>query len=147
MAAVIDLHTGERVLDAPRRPHLRLVQGGRHDVGTPAPVAGRSQPSQRTYLVRRIAAVAVAVVVVLAVAQVLAGMGRIVASELDSAPDASGQVHVVQPGDTAWEIAGRLAPDLDRRVAVDQLLALNGQGAITVGQELQLPASFDRTTD
>lgn len=143
MAAVIDLHTGERVLDAPRRPQLRLVQGGRQDAGSVASSAGRSQPTQRTYLVRRVVAVAVAAVVVLAVAQVLAGVGRIVAAEMDTAPATSGQVHVVQPGDTAWEIAGRLAPDLDRRVAVDQLLALNGQGAISVGQELRLPASFD----
>ncbi len=143
MAAVIDLHTGERVLDAPRRPQLRLVQGGRQDAASVAGSAVRPLPSQRTYLVRRVVALAVAVVVVLAVAQVLAGVGRIVAAEMDTPPAASGQVHVVQPGDTAWDIAARLAPDMDRRVAVDQLLALNGQGAITVGQELRLPASFD----
>jgi len=99
--------------------------------------------SQRTYLLRRVAVLAVVVVVVLGAAQALAGVGRIVASELTSVPEPSGQVHVVAPGESAWELAGRYAPSLDRRDAVDQLLALNGQGALRVGQELRLPASFD----
>ena len=136
MAAVIDLHTGERFASESRRPQLRLVHGG----------ASRSVPSgavsQRTYLLRRTAVVAVAVVIVLAVAQVIAGVGRIVASEMTAVPEASSQVHVVAPGESAWELAGRYGPSLDRRDAVDQLLARNGQGALRVVQDLRLPASF-----
>ncbi len=98
--------------------------------------------SPRTYLIRRIAAVAVAALVVLVVAQILGGVGRIVASEFDAAPTASARVHVVRAGETAWAIAGRYAPEMDRRQAVDQLLALNGQEMIRSGQTLRLPASF-----
>lgn len=141
MAAVIELHTGERVAEAPRRPQLRLVQGGRSTTAPrPAPVA---TPSARTFLIRRIAVLVVAAVLVVLVAQVLAGAGRAVAGALDTAPAASGQVHVVEPGETAWELAERYAPQLDRRVAVDELLALNGHAPLQAGQELRLPASFD----
>lgn len=136
MAAVIELHTGDRIPSAPRRPELRLLEGGRPSE-TSRPVV-----SPRTYLIRRIAAVTVAALVVLVVAQILGGVGRIVASELDAAPTASAQVHVVRAGETAWAIAGRYAPEMDRRQAVDQLLALNGQGMIRSGQTLRLPASF-----
>jgi hypothetical protein len=138
MAAVIELRTGERVADTPRRPQLRLVQGGRADAAPRAATA----TSRRTYLLRRAAVVAVAAVVVLLLAQVVAGVGRVAADALDAAPAASGQVHVVAPGETAWELAARYAPDLDRRTAVDDLLALNGQEPIRAGQELRLPASF-----
>lgn len=137
MAAVIDLHTGARLAPEARRPQLRLIHGG----------ASRSGPSstvsQRTYVLRRAVVAALAVVVVLFAAQVVAGIGRVIASELAAVPASSGQVHVVSPGESAWELAGRYAPSLDRRDAVDQLLALNGQGPLRIGQELRLPASFD----
>ncbi len=48
------------------------------------------------------------------------------------------QVHVVQPGDTLWSIAGRLDTDGDVRDTVDRLAARNGGSAITVGQRLVL---------
>jgi hypothetical protein len=146
MAAVIDLHTGERVSDAPRRPQLRLIEGGRAAAPTRAGERARSSApavSARTYLLRRIAAVALAVVLLLLVVQALAGVGRALAGALDAAPAASERVHVVAPGDTAWELSARYAPDLDRRTAVDELLALNGHAPLQVGQELRLPASFD----
>jgi LysM repeat protein len=46
---------------------------------------------------------------------------------------------VVQPGDTLWSIAAEVAPDVDVRITVDQLVALNGGTPIVVGQELQVP--------
>jgi len=52
------------------------------------------------------------------------------------------QRHVVSEGDTAWSLAGRYAPSMDRRAAVDELLALNGHDVLRVGEELSLPASF-----
>lgn len=136
MAAVIELRTGDRILDSPRRPQLRLVQG---DVQT---AGGHPAVSRRTYMLRRSAVLVAAVVVVVLTAQLLAGIGRVVASELDVAPEASGRTHVVEAGETAWEIAGRLAPEMDRRQAVDQLLALNGHSMVRSGQVLRLPASF-----
>jgi Tfp pilus assembly protein FimV len=65
-----------------------------------------------------------------------------VVEALDRPPAASGRTHVVEPGDTAWNLAARLAPGVDRRSAVDDLLALNGDSVLRVGQQLRLPASF-----
>ena len=50
--------------------------------------------------------------------------------------------HRASAGDTLWEIAGRYAPQVDRRVAMDDLLALNGGATLQVGQEVLLPASW-----
>jgi Tfp pilus assembly protein FimV len=135
MAAVIDLHTGRHLPEAAPAtpPHLRLVRGGQDP---------RARSLRRTYLVRRTAVAAVAVAVILVLAQVVGAVSGSVAGAFDSAPAASGQVHVVEPGDTLWSIAGQVAPGIDRRVAVDDLLALNGEGPLRIGQQLQLPASF-----
>ena len=135
MAAVIDLHTGRHLPEvAPTpAPQLRLVRGGQDP---------HARSMRRTYLVRRTAVAAVAVVLVLLVVQILGAVGGAVAGAFDSAPAASGEVHVVRAGDTLWSIAGQVAPGVDRRVAVDDLLALNGEGPLRIGQHLQLPASF-----
>ena len=37
---------------------------------------------------------------------------------------------VVQPGDTLWSIAAAVAPDVDVRITVDRLVALNGSSPI-----------------
>lgn len=146
MAAVIELHTGDRLLGAPSpsRSRLRLIQGGGADPGhRPERVAARGhEVSPGTYLRRRAVAAVVVLVAVVLAAQLLATGGRALAGALDRPPAASGQVHVVQPGDTAWAIAARYAPGLDRRVAVEDLLALNGRTALHPGEELQLPTSF-----
>jgi hypothetical protein len=136
MAAVIDLHTGLQLPEPapPSRPQLRLVQGGR---------APQARALRRTFLVRRAFVLAVAAVVLVALAQVVGAVAGSVAEAFDSPPAASGQVHVVAPGETLWSVAGDLAPQLERRVAVDDLLALNGEAPLRVGQHLQLPASFD----
>jgi hypothetical protein len=136
MAAVIDLHTGQQVPQFdqdPPRPQLRLVQGGR---------SSQALVARRTYLRRRLLAGVAAVVLVLVLAQVLGAVAGSLAGAFDSPPPASAQVHVVRPGDTLWTLAADLAPGIDRRVAVDDLLALNGDGPLRVGQELRLPASF-----
>ena len=135
MAAVIDLHTGRHLPEAAPAtpPQLRLVRGGQHP---------QARSMRRTYLARRLAVAAVAVVVVVLLAQVLGAVGGSVAGAFDPAPAASGEVHVVEAGDTLWSIARQVAPGVDRRVAVDDLLALNGEGPLRIGQHLQLPASF-----
>lgn len=47
----------------------------------------------------------------------------------------------VAPGETLWQIAGRVAPSADRRDTVDRLMELNGlRGAtVTSGQSLAVP--------
>lgn len=141
MAAVIDLHTGEHLDRLPThpRPSLRLVEGGRSGLH---PRRVRPSATARTYLVRRVLAATVAVVVVLCAVQVLAFAGRAVLGALDGVPTPSGRIHVVRSGDTAWSIAGRYAPGMDRRDAVDDLVALNGSRVLRPGLELQIPASF-----
>src|SRR4029453_15428133 len=48
---------------------------------------------------------------------------------------------VTQPGDTAWGLARRLAPDRDPRPLVDQLLQVNDvHGPLRAGQRLRLLA-------
>ena len=133
----------------PTRPsgsQLRLLQGGR----APARLA-----QQAIYRRRRLAVVVLAVVV-LAAALLLASaaVARIaggVPSSAAGAPSltsaaapsaaevAAPTTAVVQPGDTLWSIAAATAPDVDVRITVDRLIALNGSSPIAVGQELDLP--------
>jgi Tfp pilus assembly protein FimV len=49
-----------------------------------------------------------------------------------------GSEYVVQPGDTLWSIAARLAPDDDPRAVVDALRAANGGADLQVGDRLDL---------
>ena len=48
----------------------------------------------------------------------------------------------VQPGESLWQVATRVAPDADPRLVVDQLIRLNhlsGAG-VAAGQQLVIPA-------
>jgi Tfp pilus assembly protein FimV len=48
--------------------------------------------------------------------------------------------YVVEPGDTLWAIAGRVAPGRDPRPVVDGLIEANNlRGGLQVGQELSIP--------
>ena len=148
MAAVIDLHSGSRVAGSrrpggvpahlPTRPALRVVPGGR-------PRPGRSRPAAlpaRVYLLRRlVVALVLAAVVVLAAPVLGAGLGAVVGA-MDHVPQDSGRTYTVGAGETLWSIAGRFAPDLDRRVAVDDLIVLNGGPDVRAGQVIRLPATF-----
>jgi hypothetical protein len=113
MAAVIDLHTGQHLPDAlelpqrPRRPELRVLPGGAAGGSAPRRVA---VPSHRVFVLRRIAVAVVAAVVVLVLAQALGALAGAVAGAVDPVPADSGRVHVVAAGETAWDIAGSLAP-------------------------------------
>ena len=51
----------------------------------------------------------------------------------------AGAVHVVEPGDTYWSIAGALDTDGDITGTVDALSAANGGRALQVGDRLLLP--------
>ena len=48
--------------------------------------------------------------------------------------------YVVEPGDTLWSIAGRVAPGRDPRPVVDALIRDNDvRGSLRAGQELSVP--------
>jgi Tfp pilus assembly protein FimV len=61
------------------------------------------------------------------------------ASSSDAAP---ARTWVVQPGQTLWSIAERLAPDTDPRETVARIVAMNDlpDAAVLVGQEIVVPA-------
>ena len=133
MAAVIDLRTGRQLapldlVDPPLVPALRVIEGG---------ASPRRARLRRTYLRRRIAVACAAVVTVVLAFQ--AG-GAAVSSLISSEPAPSGETYLVRPGDTMWDVAGRIAPDADRRDTVSDLVALNGDSSLRVGQSLALPA-------
>jgi Tfp pilus assembly protein FimV len=94
------------------------------------------------FLARRVVVGVVAAVLVVLLAQVAGVVLVSGAAVLSGTPAASGEVYDVRPGDTLWSIAGDLAPQMDPRVAVDELSALNGGASLDVGDRLQLPASF-----
>lgn len=130
MAALISTHTSRHIVSDPRRPArptLRLIEGG------------RSPRLRRTYLRRRLLVATAAALLVLVIGQlaanVVGGSGRVGTAVVP----VSEQRHVVRPGDTLWSIAGELAPEVDRRVAVDDLIALNGDDVLQVGQQLVVP--------
>jgi hypothetical protein len=88
---------------------------------------------------RLLALVAASVVLLGAVA-----VGRVLVSAESSAPALEpvalldGGVYVVEPGDTLWTIARRLAPDDDPRPVVDQLRSAHGDVELQVGDRLDL---------
>jgi Tfp pilus assembly protein FimV len=87
------------------------------------------------------------VVVVVAVA-VCALLSLVLATASASAGPAnvSQRTHVVQPGETLWDIAFELDPSTDTRVVVARLAELNGLASVDVkpGQALLLPSTQGR---
>ena len=105
----------------------------------PQPIAASStvQLTRRGWVVLVAIAAAVAAVLVALAALSHAGAGDTRAAA--AAPVAAGQV-VVQPGDTLWSIAARVAPGRDPRAVVFDLRETNHLADSTVveGQVLQV---------
>jgi hypothetical protein len=104
------------------------------------PQRRRALPDRATRIRRRRLAVLVVGIVVLAAlaglvkAVVTAGSSQIPAQ---SGPEPISQdVYVVQPGDTLWSIAARLAPEADPRPIVEELRELNDGVELEVGTRL-----------
>src|SRR5579871_222322 len=51
----------------------------------------------------------------------------------------AGEVYVVQPGETFWDIARRLQPTGDIRPLVDRLVKAHGSSPLQIGEHLVLP--------
>jgi hypothetical protein len=115
---------------APRPAHLTLV---------PSPPAGIGRPprvSAATFWRRRLA-VALGVVCVVVVA---GKAGAALGSSPLAAPERPPSVvrHLVEPGDTPWDIAHEIAPDRDPRPIVDEILDARGGRPLQVGETLVL---------
>jgi len=119
----------------PARPQLVLLQGGRADART---------VDAHVYARRRLVAVALAILAIVAVliaAQRLstAGVPDTTDGGVVSTEAIGSAVHVVQPGETLWDIARAIAPEADPRVVVAMLIERNGDAPLQAGQRLELP--------
>ena len=112
---------------------------------TSRPVSHRSascRPPARRFRRRRVGALVFSVAALVFSVAALLGAVRAVAAF--GAGPASGTerrpaIHVVQPGETLWSIAGALRPSGDVRGLVRTLARLNGGSSLQVGQRLVLP--------
>jgi hypothetical protein len=69
----------------------------------------------------------------------LAGAGQPATAAEPTAAPRAGQIYVVQPGETLWDIARRLQPSGDIRPLVDRLARAHGRGPLQIGEHLVLP--------
>jgi Tfp pilus assembly protein FimV len=100
--------------------------------------ASRTQPSAAHLRLTRRGRV---VIVVFTMALLLVGLTffRVASGHADTGAT---QVAVVQPGDTLWSIAARVAPQHDPRVTVAKIQVLNhlSSADLQPGERLELPA-------
>lgn len=118
---------------SPRRPALRVLEGGR----APARLAQQARYRRRRLAVVVVTALVVTAVLLLANAAVARNAGGGTPTTVAGASASS--IHIVQPGDTLWSIARGLDSTGDVRLVVDRLVDLNGGAPLVVGQRLQLP--------
>lgn len=83
------------------------------------------------------------VLIAFALLGALLGLGTTAVVAVQQRPSAPVWSHVVQPGDTLWQLARAAAPDRDPREIVDKLIRANDLdgGTIMPGQRLVLPSS------
>jgi hypothetical protein len=69
------------------------------------------------------------------------GLGALSGSGAASVPDRTTVVRV-EPGESLWELAGRVAPGSDADAVVARIQELNGglEGGVTPGQPLTVPS-------
>ena len=100
------------------------------------PRSRRTSPT--TFRRRRIVAAVLAAGVVVVAGQAGGALGGSPLAAPERRPTASSlQTVVVQPGDTLWAIARRVAPGEDPRPVVDELAAAHGPGPLVPGQTLR----------
>ena len=89
----------------------------------------------RRFRRRRVGALVFSVAALFGAVRAVAAFGAGPASGTERRP----AIHVVQPGETLWSIAGALRPSGDVRGLVRTLARLNGGASLRVGQHLLLP--------
>jgi hypothetical protein len=101
--------------------------------------APRRLPDRATRIRRRrLALVLVVATVVLTLTALLRATAPDVVGSDDAPRPISESVYIVQPGDTLWTIAERLAPGKDPRPIVAELRQRHGASELEVGDRLDL---------
>lgn len=114
---------------SPARPHrARTVRA----------TAARRQRVALLALLLVLGVVAVACLRAVAAMGDVGGSGR--PEPIDGPVAVAGRHYVVQPGDTLWSIASRVAPRQDPRLVVDALRHANGGAALEPGARLVIVA-------
>lgn len=120
------------VLTTPRFESRPVVTPTTRQVG-PRPVARRgARPSSATRWRRRVVAGAAGLVVLVAAGKAGAALGGSPLAVPERHPAVTR--YVVQPGDSLWSIAERLAPGRDPRPVVDALTTARGDGPLVPGE-------------
>jgi hypothetical protein len=112
----------------------------------PAAFASRGTVRVRTRLTRRGRAVMAALIVLpLLIGGGVLVVGGTAAAGTDGSQSASFDDVTVQPGDSLWTVAERIAPNSDPRDVVTALEDLNGLASSTViaGERLAIPHQYD----
>jgi hypothetical protein len=132
MAAVLQLEP--RLFEPEHgQPHLRLIESDRRYRPRPA----RSH-QRAVYRRRRILAALVGLGLVLTVARAGAALGGSSLATPERLPHV--QQVVVQPGDTLWSIARRVAPGHDVRPVVDAMVQSLRTSTVFAGETISVPA-------
>jgi hypothetical protein len=107
-----------------------------------APVVARppAQPSRGVALRRRVVVGALVVAVAGGALALGFGVGQ-AGAEIDGDPVPT-PIYVVQPGDTLWAIAGKVAPEVATPKAVAELRRVAGGASLSPGQRIPVPASL-----
>jgi hypothetical protein len=121
---------------------IRIAVPGRPPtpVGHAAVAAGSRRISRATYVRRRALVAALAVVLVLVMAQAGAALGGSSLAAPERRPastHAEAKAVVVHDGDSLWSIARRLAPGSDPRPIVDALSAARGGAPLVPGETIE----------
>jgi len=115
------------------RHHYRPVRSTTRSVH-PQPVARRAVQSPAMFWRRRIAAVGIAVGMLAVAGKAGAALGG---PSLAGPPRSPSTVtYVVQPGDSLWAVAQRLAPGKDPRPIVDQLAKVRHGADLQPGETI-----------
>jgi hypothetical protein len=94
--------------------------------------APRRHRARAVYIRRRLVAGALAIGLVLVAGQAAAALGGSSLAPTGRRPHT--QTVVVEPGDSLWSIAQRVAPDRDPREVVDALVQARGTATVVPGE-------------